>query len=733
MTNWELVTKQAKTCCTKEAWKNFFNKHQEKLVSTQTSKPISDIFKILSNDSQCLKYGPDIWNTLLSGCLSSWDLVLGCKIAKFCLQIPSAKIAIPAAEIYMESGSPLSGRKVAARALRLSKIEPWERLQLQMIVCNSYVEEGKHTMALRLLKKMEAAIGNIELLPQNLGDLLNNMARAQFFLGRYPAAAKIFHRAKNIFQELKNWETAARVIFNTAACYHNSGQEFQEKAFDLVSECKQLCKKYQLPGPLSHCYAFYGTDDYQHGNFLKASENYRKSLEYLPLSDKSFRRLHVTSMLAFTYLKLGLYQSATRIGKQTLELASFDDSERFRSRYLNLQAELNWESGDIEASQKQVEEAVRPFVNHGIHTLEELSTISRYYLQCSNLGETNFSPKVKISDQLVNNNTTWLEYIYSLSQVYLANSKYIEAHKSAEKCYLKAIEYDSKYYIATGLLSLIQTKLAQNIIDNELHTFLKEFKLSCKKLGETPLNIHLEFMQASIAYKQGEFKTAEKYLHSASKLKRISYPHQVVLNSWLATLDGHASKISSLWQKKMVAHWTKIYFSPTLKALDENTFLISDCYTINLDRHPILAKLLHYLLTQNNHTASPSDLQQEVWKQSLSLQGWQQKIRNTIMRMRYCFTHTMAPLILHLDNQVVLFHEAIQLKPIRNKSSSSEEVIMKLLTYGPMSTIQLSNKINISQATTKRVLKRLSEANKITSSKEGRKVFYHLQEDSFLQ
>ena len=39
--------------------------------------------------------------------------------------------------------------------------------------------------------------------------------------------------------------------------------------------------------------------------------------------------------------------------------------------------------------------------------------------------------------------------------------------------------------------------------------------------------------------------------------------------------------------------------------------------------------------------------------------GWQQKIRNSIMRIRTLFPYTIAPLIVHMKNEIRLFHEAI--------------------------------------------------------------------------
>ena len=619
----------------------------------------------------------------------------------------------------MENGSPAAARKLASRALRLANLESWEKLQLQMIVCNSYVEEGKNTMALRLLKKMELAIGISHLDPSNLADLLVNMARAQFFLGRYPEAAKIFYKANETYY-----------VFNAAACYHNSGNLHQKQAFELIDQCKNLCTKNNLFGPLSHCHAFYGTDDYQKGNFLSASRHYKKALDYAPLSDKSFRRLHITSMLAFTYLKLGYYQLAERIGAQTLKMASFDDSERFRSRYQHLNALLKWQQGDIETSRKIIHNAVKPLFSQGIHTLEELSMTSCFFLQAAALNEKETSSKIKVSDQLKDDTASWFEYLYALSQLLLTKEKYAEAMRIAKECHKRSSLCNSKYVLAGSILTIIQIYLAQSIINDELLNHVKEFHNILEKIDDSSLKVHREFIQASIAYKRGDFEQSVKHLTNASKLKKLDSTDNLVVQSWLATVHGHSPKLNSTKHVAILARSTRVYFSPSIEQLDPSTFLVSKIYTVDLGRHPLLANLLHFLLNHNGFCSTSSELQKEVWHQSLHSQGWQQKVRNTIMRLRDFFPYTMAPLILHLDNRVGIFHEAISVSDCKTGSLQHEELLLNLLQSAPQSSLQLSKQAKVSQATTKRIIRKLIDQRAISMFKEGRNVIYMVPERS---
>jgi len=212
-------------------------------------------------------------------------------------------------------------------------------------------------------------------------------------------------------------------------------------------------------------------------------------------------------------------------------------------------------------------------------------------------------------------------------------------------------------------------------------------------------------------------------LIAASKLPRITFADQFALKCWLETIDGHAARIHMPWQESLLGHLTWIYFRPTLKAEGKGKFSVSKHYQVDLSHHPALVEIMEFLMEKNKFSANPADLQQEVWKQSLAQQGWQQKIRNSIQRLRALFPYTMAPLIVH-DEQVRLFSSGIDIQAIRRMDINPKDEILRLLREGPMSSINLANRINLSAATTKRFLKKLTEEEKITMMKLGRNVIY---------
>jgi predicted transcriptional regulator len=230
-------------------------------------------------------------------------------------------------------------------------------------------------------------------------------------------------------------------------------------------------------------------------------------------------------------------------------------------------------------------------------------------------------------------------------------------------------------------------------------------------------------VHAARSYQQGDYADCERILKHATKSNRLSFADRFLLSSCAATIEGRSPRLTADWQIKLMARFTRTYFAPTLEAVDERHFRVSGHYIVSLERHPSLAELLHYLLLKSNFSADAAEIQAHVWKQSLQAQGWQQKIRNTIMRLRDFFPYTIAPLIVHGD-KVALFADAIGIQAARREGIKTEEEVLRLLKDSPMSSTQLSRRLNISTATAKRILKRLSDDAEIQAVKQGRNVFY---------
>lgn len=722
MQNWDDLIKLARDCHTKAAWSEFFAAHGTALSSINQSKPLSEIFRQLENDSQSLQYDPEIFGVLIRGCLASWNLELGIRISEFALSLPSVKVALPAAQIYLENGQPKMAREIANRALRLSGLSSVDILQLEMAICGSYAEENKHAKAIRILERIHSAVRNPELHPKESADFLLRMGRMHFFLGNYAEAGKLFYEASKSFRKLEDWEATARTIFNTAASYLNAGKIGEENAFNFVEEARQLAEEHNLPGPLSHCEALYGVNAFHHGNFAAAKEHLRKGLDFLPISDKSYRRLHILSFLTYTYLAMGRYHLARKFGRQTIDLAALDKSQRYKLRYETLEAELLWEDGLVEESQKTLKDSLASVEKDGVHTLEELTSLTRYNLQSASLFDKQPLAKIKIAAQLKQNKSNWFDRQNSLAHLFLNQNRYEEADDLFSSMLDESKDLGFRYHEALGTMGRILTLLKQRRVD-ETDLLTRKFEVVVGSLGENPLRTQIAFIQAARAYQRGQFQDCERILRSTTRYARQGFADKFVLNAAIATIEGKSSRLTADWNINMMARFTRTYFAPTFEALGDRHFLVSKHYTVSLERHPSLADLLQFLLLRGSFSADADEIQTDVWQQSLKSQGWQQKIRNTIMRLRDFFPYTIAPLILHSDN-VSLFKEAIQIQPSKREGLNTDEEITRLLVTGPMTSSQLSKRLGISPSTTKRILKRLVDTKLIEPKKDGRNVFY---------
>lgn len=723
--NWDSCIKQARDCHTKQAWEALFDTFGEGLATGSNSKPIEEIFKILRSDPQSLHYDPRIWGRLIQGCLSSWNLELGRTIAEHTKKMASPKVNIAAAQLYLDSGSPSTTRDIANRTLRLANLQPSERVQLEMLVASSYAEEGKRQKAIHLLSQLRSSLQNLAPDPRERSDLLTNMGRMQFFLGRYGQAAELFYEASQHYRALEDWEAAAKTIFNTAACHLNGGTKKRDEAFVMIEECRRLAEAQNLQGPLSHCEAAYGMEAYQLGDFAAAREHLRRALEYLPISDKSYRRLHVLSMLAYTYLAMGRYHLARKFGQQTFDLATLDESERHKARYTSLQAELLWEDGLVEASQSLLKSTTAPLEARGVHTLEELAAVARYNLQLARLNYRGPSPKYDIDEALRKNHHAWLDHLYALGEIALNVGDLVVADKYFAECLSKGRNISDRFHEALGLLGLIKSLLTQRRAA-EITPLFREFEIVIARLGETPLKMQALFIQAASSYQLGDFAECERLLRQAMKNSRQSFADKFVLTCWVATIEGRSSRLTADWQTQMVARYTRHFFAPSLEAIDDRHFRVSQHYIVSLERHPSLADLLHYLLMKSSFSATTSEIQTSVWKQSLHTQGWQQKIRNTIMRLRDFFPYTIAPILMHAET-IALFREAITIYPPQRAGLAASDEIIRLLDDVPMSSVELARRLKISPATTKRILKRLMDEHSIQVVKQGRHVVYKAQ------
>ncbi len=720
------LLKQARLCRTKTAWESFFIENSATIRSLSDSRLVADIFRLLKSDAQSLQYSPNIWSALLKSCLNAWDLQLGREIANHCRRLNNFAIAVLASKVLLESGDRFIARGLAQKALRRSGASDTEQIQLEMVVCSSYVEEGKRTPALKILRRIEPVISIVEVSNESRAEFYTYVARTLFLLGKYAHAAKPFAQASDIYLELKDWESAARCLFNAAASLDNAGasKSQQDAAFSLIERCRAIAAKHDLRGTLAHCDAFYGHNDYWKGNFPRALEHYKTALGNVPENDRGYRRLHIVSMIAFTYLRTGKYKLAQKFGDEILQQPSNEKTGRFESRYQNLTAELLWERGEVETSMQHLHEAAVHYNSTGVNILEELSTLSRYYLQLGLLGRKSPLPDHVINEQLRRNVAGWCEYLFATGHYQLGLGDVESAEKWFLDCIERAEHQTDYYHTGMGLLGLIQSKLAGPTVLSEIESLYSRLRICTGHMIESPLKSQAHIVAAAIQYRTGNFDECLRSLAMAQKSGPLGLTEDVLISTWKETSSGHAVKLTEPWRKELVSRFTRIYFAPHLVEISPSLFKISDHYVVDLSRHAAIAELIRFLANRADFSATPEEIQTQVWKQSLQHDGWQQKIRNTIMRTRHMFGATMAPFILHHD-RIELNAGSVNVTSRRaGKAGNPETVVLDILKSGPLSSTQLANRLNLSSATVKRTLKRLSDSDKINLVKVGRSIVY---------
>jgi hypothetical protein len=254
---------------------------------------------------------------------------------------------------------------------------------------------------------------------------------------------------------------------------------------------------------------------------------------------------------------------------------------------------------------------------------------------------------------------------------------------------------------------------------------LPSLEAAVSRLGDTPIRAKLQFVYAALAYQSGDFDRAIKSLHAVDKMAAVSWPDRFAAQSCLATVRGESPRFQYKWQEQIVARFVRGYFAPTIKMGPNRSFIVSDHYVVSLEKHPAMADLIGYLSERIPFGATLADIQSDVWKESTNAQGWQQKIRNAVMRVRDHFPYTIAPILIHHEN-LRFFGEAIRVVRDHDDSMAVEDKVRLLLRETPLSSQQIADKIDVSLATAKRILKKMTDDQLILPEKLGRNVVYSI-------
>lgn len=716
----EILLKEVRSCHTKQAWESFFINCGQQLASLNESRPLIEIFKLLAHDPQSPQYDPAIFGILIKGCICSQNHLLGKKIYNFVRTKSPPSFSIPAASLFLELGQSHYARSIASRSLRLSQLDYEDAIWLKAIVCRSFAEEGKFKKARKLASTIRARLSNcVRFYP----DVLFELARTEYLLSNFPHASHYFHEAFAHFFETKDWKQAAQALYYAAVSQRNNNDMPNESSFFILKQALALAEKFNLKNIVSQIDFFYGTQSYNQGDFIQAKAYFLKALQGISDYDRSIRRLKILSLLTSTYMNLGHYDLACKTTNQLFDFASKSDFEGNLFCSLSLKAELDWERGDPLQSQRTLASSSFPLNEKNVFSTEAFNIYVRSIYQNALLDQKPPATKMRLTICEQQRKFSIFNYHYARGQSLLTQGNIQEAYQLFADLHKESTQRNDYLHSALAQHGLIQTQLAQSRCDDETADLIHDFEQTIKKLSESPLKAKLFIVRAALSYQRGNFSECERLLKAAGRLRRVEFVDSFSIRCWLNTMKGYSCRLTQDWQLGLLGRQTRIYFAPWLRSVSQYHYQITNNYAVDLSQNPILAELLDFLIDCPELRASIDELQTMVWKESLRSYGWKQKILNALMRLRDFFRYTMAPLILPQKN-ISIFVEAIKVIRQREEGIERHQEILNLLSFCPMTSTQISKRLQLSIATTKREIKSLAGSGSLTSFRHGRNIYY---------
>ena len=173
-----LALNRVRRCQSKSDWREFYSEFSESFLNLPDSKLCEEAFNKLKADPLSVQYSAELWESLLEGSLSTWNLELGREIAQFASHcVKTINFQISSAKIELESGFASNARKIAQRCRRKTTVSASRKIQLDTIICSSYIEEGDRGKAIRLLGAIKKDLTREELQEQEQADFSSYVAR----------------------------------------------------------------------------------------------------------------------------------------------------------------------------------------------------------------------------------------------------------------------------------------------------------------------------------------------------------------------------------------------------------------------------------------------------------------------------------------------------------------------------------------------------------------------------
>lgn len=254
----------------------------------------------------------------------------------------------------------------------------------------------------------------------------------------------------------------------------------------------------------------------------------------------------------------------------------------------------------------------------------------------------------------------------------------------------------------------------------------EELSLSSSQEAQTASHL----LESAFHYRSGDFPRCVASIQSAYECSRPPI-QQRVLALWLSVAQGQAHSCKQTPVIFRANKLGRLLFAPTLKALDGGCYRISDHYEVDLQGLRVLHRFMQALLHAKNYQLDVSSAQLVVWRQTTNLQGWKQKIRNSISRLRTEFRWTLNPLFLQTDGTISLNAAGVSIAaPELSLYLERRAELLRILSRENSRAQRLVQTSKIPLATVKRILRQLIEEGLVERLGPGNRPEYALLLDA---
>lgn len=740
------IRKYLQTCHSKERWDRFIQLFGADLAGSNDRRLIRDIFRRLNSDNLAHRYNPKLFCLLIETCLRCNDTKLGVKISDFCKNMTNQELAQKRIAAYLQANDPESAKNTANRFLALRNISENDALHIKFELINIYATLGSPNKAKKILKQITQHTLKKEISESEKMQLKTKIARIHFFTGDYKEAVPFFLETATYYERKEQLDLAARLYFNAGVCILDSDFSKSSLAIQQVEKCKKICEQISYDLPIVHVEIFLALFKTRQGRFAEAKLHLYKALGLSKDKDSIFLRIHMLSVLTMTCNLAGNFSLAKNYAKQALKLSVHDKSGRYKSRYVTMKAELYWHEGQFEKALQLLETETARLTRSEIKSQNDFETfnLAMHYRAYTNQSTLKIF-KMKLSDDLKNNVFDHLDFLNAHFEHLITAGKYNEGRAVQARMKTLAQKFNNLHHMALAACARVKLDFASQAPSKTIENSLRQLSRQVDFLGQTHLRNDLLIGKAALNYRSGNIHECRKILQQVDASGSLSPTLRPAVETWLRSFAGKTTNLSSPLKRKLVARATQIFFQPTLMEVSRGKYQINQSFFVDLSDQPLLEKLFSFLLLRANSKITNEHLLKDIWQERTNQLGWEQKIRNSISRLRKLFAALPAPIV-YFDGSIQVNTEMISIQglqtternmkqteytadgidtPKNRAVSIKERRISDLLQKGKYSSLELSEKTRIPLTSLRRDLNAMIEKGMIAKEKSGRKIKYY--------